>query len=99
MIYFKNIKINMKLLKLNTIKQNNCKMNQNIINPFFLRSQYYYTSSLAGAKPFLHADTAKYAKLPQIPPVLQPTVDYSNGINFASGGAGVLAETNQGLVN
>ncbi|KAG4949510.1 hypothetical protein JHK82_042722 [Glycine max] len=42
--------------------------------------------------------SAKYAKLPQIPPVLQPTVDYSNGINFASGGAGVLAETNQGLV-
>ncbi|KAG5006333.1 hypothetical protein JHK82_024294 [Glycine max] len=47
---------------------------------------------------FLHADATEYAKLPQIPPFLQPNVDYSNGINFASGGAGVLAETNQGLV-
>ncbi|XP_028201670.1 GDSL esterase/lipase 5-like [Glycine soja] len=40
---------------------------------------------------------AEYAKLPQIPPFLQPNADYSNGVNFASGGAGVLAETNQGL--
>ncbi|KAJ1439967.1 SGNH hydrolase superfamily [Sesbania bispinosa] len=41
---------------------------------------------------------AEYAKLPLIPPFLQPSADYSNGVNFASGGAGVLAETNQGLV-
>ncbi|CAJ1975715.1 unnamed protein product [Sphenostylis stenocarpa] len=41
---------------------------------------------------------AEYAKLPLIPPFLQPNADYSNGVNFASGGAGVLAETNQGLV-
>ncbi|TKY72920.1 GDSL esterase/lipase 5 [Spatholobus suberectus] len=50
------------------------------------------------AKLLLHADTAEYAKLPLIPPFLQPNADYSNGVNFASGGAGVLAETNQGLV-
>lgn len=41
---------------------------------------------------------AEYAKLPLIPPFLEPSVDYSNGVNFASGGAGVLPETNQGLV-
>ncbi|KAK7328682.1 hypothetical protein VNO77_22799 [Canavalia gladiata] len=41
---------------------------------------------------------AEYAKLPLIPPFLQPLADYSNGVNFASGGAGVLGETNQGLV-
>ncbi|KAM1479404.1 hypothetical protein ACFX2I_026691 [Malus domestica] len=41
---------------------------------------------------------AEYAKLPLIPPFLQPsTADYTNGVNFASGGAGVLSETNQGL--
>ncbi|PQP97794.1 GDSL esterase/lipase 5-like [Prunus yedoensis var. nudiflora] len=41
---------------------------------------------------------ADYAKLPLIPPFLQPSVDYTNGVNFASAGAGVLSETNQGLV-
>ncbi|XP_057430364.1 GDSL esterase/lipase 5-like [Lotus japonicus] len=41
---------------------------------------------------------AEYAKLPLLPPFLQPSADSSNGVNFASGGAGVLAETNQGLV-
>ncbi|KAL2997983.1 hypothetical protein AAZX31_09G071200 [Glycine max] len=41
---------------------------------------------------------AEYAKLPLLPPFLQPNADYSNGANFASGGAGVLAETHQGLV-
>ncbi|KAL6226850.1 hypothetical protein ACLB2K_000810 [Fragaria x ananassa] len=40
---------------------------------------------------------AEYAKLPLIPPFLGPTSDYTNGVNFASGGAGVLPETNQGL--
>ncbi|XP_027338728.1 GDSL esterase/lipase 5-like [Abrus precatorius] len=41
---------------------------------------------------------AEYAKLPLIPPFLQPLADFSSGVNFASGGAGVLSETNQGLV-
>ncbi|XP_065851489.1 GDSL esterase/lipase 5-like [Euphorbia lathyris] len=41
---------------------------------------------------------AEYAKLPLIPPFLQPSADYSHGANFASGGGGVLPETNQGLV-
>ncbi|XP_061364602.1 GDSL esterase/lipase 5-like [Gastrolobium bilobum] len=41
---------------------------------------------------------AEYAKLPLLPPFLEPFADYSKGVNFASGGAGVLAETNQGLV-
>ncbi|KAL9314588.1 hypothetical protein ACSQ67_020040 [Phaseolus vulgaris] len=41
---------------------------------------------------------AEYTKLPLIPPFLQPNADYSNGVNFASGGAGVLSETNHGLV-
>lgn len=43
-------------------------------------------------------DAADYAKLPLIPPFLQPSADYTNGVNFASAGAGVLSETNQGLV-
>ncbi|GMN52921.1 hypothetical protein TIFTF001_022063 [Ficus carica] len=41
---------------------------------------------------------AEYAKLPIIPPFLQPSADHTNGVNFASGGAGILSETNQGLV-
>lgn len=45
-----------------------------------------------------HIDTGEYAKLPTIPPFLQPSADYSNGVNFASGGGGVLPTTNQGLV-
>ncbi|KAK6236623.1 GDSL lipase/esterase - like 10 [Theobroma cacao] len=41
---------------------------------------------------------AEYAKLPLIPPFLQPSADFTSGANFASGGGGVLPETNQGLV-
>ncbi|KAK9131509.1 hypothetical protein Sjap_011996 [Stephania japonica] len=41
---------------------------------------------------------AEYAKLPLIPPYLQPSAEFTNGANFASGGAGILSETNQGLV-
>lgn len=42
---------------------------------------------------------AEYAKLPLIPPLLQPSAkEYVHGVNFASGGAGILPETNQGLV-
>ncbi|WCJ42865.1 GDSL lipase [Euphorbia peplus] len=41
---------------------------------------------------------AEYAKLPIIPPFLQPSADYKQGANFASGGSGVLPETNQGTV-
>ncbi|OMO66061.1 Lipase, GDSL [Corchorus olitorius] len=43
---------------------------------------------------------AEYAKLPLIPPYLQPGINHQlvNGVNFASSGAGALAETNQGLV-
>ncbi|XVE70771.1 hypothetical protein DITRI_Ditri10aG0097700 [Diplodiscus trichospermus] len=41
---------------------------------------------------------AEYAKLPLIPPFFLPSADYSSGANFASGGGGVLPETNQGLV-
>ncbi|XP_075108700.1 GDSL esterase/lipase 1-like isoform X1 [Nicotiana tabacum] len=42
---------------------------------------------------------AEYAKLPLIPPYLQPHIaDFSNGVNFASGGAGVLSTTHSGLV-
>ncbi|PSR97855.1 GDSL esterase/lipase [Actinidia chinensis var. chinensis] len=41
---------------------------------------------------------AEYANLPLIPPFLQPSAEYVYGVNFASGGAGVLSETNQGLV-
>lgn len=47
----------------------------------------------------LRADAAEYAELPLIPPFLQPNADFSNGVNFASGGAGVLSETNNKLVN
>ncbi|XP_047164887.1 GDSL lipase-like [Vigna umbellata] len=41
---------------------------------------------------------AEYAELSLIPPFLQPNADFSNGVNFASGGAGVLSETNNKLV-
>ncbi|XP_044472194.1 GDSL esterase/lipase 5-like [Mangifera indica] len=41
---------------------------------------------------------ASYANLPLIPAYLEPSADYSYGVNFASGGAGVLPETHQGLV-
>ncbi|MED6124163.1 hypothetical protein PIB30_056529 [Stylosanthes scabra] len=40
----------------------------------------------------------EYAELPLIPAFLHPHADYSNGVNFASGGAGVLPETNHGRV-
>ncbi|KAL0410369.1 UNVERIFIED_CONTAM: GDSL lipase [Sesamum latifolium] len=39
---------------------------------------------------------AEYAKLPIIPPFLEPSADYSHGVNFASGGAGILSTTNEG---
>ncbi|XP_059630991.1 GDSL esterase/lipase 1-like [Cornus florida] len=43
---------------------------------------------------------AEYAGLPLIPPFLQPGLQqYTNGVNFASGGAGVLNETRQGVIN
>ncbi|PIN11590.1 hypothetical protein CDL12_15806 [Handroanthus impetiginosus] len=38
---------------------------------------------------------AEYAKLPIIPPFLDPSADYSYGVNFASGGAGILSTTNE----
>ncbi|KAJ0987471.1 hypothetical protein J5N97_005827 [Dioscorea zingiberensis] len=41
---------------------------------------------------------AEFANLPAIPPFLQPSAKFINGANFASGGAGILSETNQGLV-
>ncbi|KAK7275518.1 hypothetical protein RIF29_16637 [Crotalaria pallida] len=42
---------------------------------------------------------AEYANLPLIPPFLQPgKIEYNNGVNFASGGAGALVETFQGSV-
>ncbi|KAG0497686.1 hypothetical protein HPP92_002377 [Vanilla planifolia] len=40
----------------------------------------------------------EYAKLPPVPPYLQASSQYIHGVNFASGGAGVLPETHQGLV-
>jgi len=45
---------------------------------------------------------ADYAELPLSPPAyLNPRYldQYSNGVNFASSGAGALPETNQGLVH
>jgi len=42
---------------------------------------------------------AEYAKLPLIPPFLQPgNYQYYHGVNFASAGAGALVETFQGAV-
>ncbi|CAM8945343.1 unnamed protein product [Rhodiola kirilowii] len=41
---------------------------------------------------------AEKANLPLIPPFMQPFIVYSSGVNFASGGSGVLPETNQGNV-
>ncbi|XP_037492979.1 GDSL esterase/lipase 1 [Jatropha curcas] len=40
---------------------------------------------------------AEYLKLPLIPPYLQPgNHQFTDGTNFASGGAGALVETHQG---
>ncbi|KAJ9190457.1 hypothetical protein P3X46_001659 [Hevea brasiliensis] len=40
---------------------------------------------------------AEYLKLPLIPPYLQPGIhQFTDGVNFASGGASALVETNQG---
>ncbi|CAL5371246.1 unnamed protein product [Camellia sinensis] len=43
---------------------------------------------------------AEYAKLPLIPPYMQLTNNhqFTNGVNFASGGAGAVVETFKGLV-
>lgn len=42
---------------------------------------------------------AELAKLPILPPYLHPGhVEYVYGVNFASGGAGALRETSQGMV-
>ncbi|CAN6462580.1 unnamed protein product [Victoria cruziana] len=41
---------------------------------------------------------AEFAELPVIPPFLQPLADLTHGANVASGGAGILSTTNQGLV-
>ncbi|PNS96565.2 hypothetical protein POPTR_017G134350v4 [Populus trichocarpa] len=42
---------------------------------------------------------AEFAKLPLIPPYLQPgNHQFTNGVNFASGGAGALVENNQGPI-
>ncbi|KAI9119845.1 hypothetical protein K1719_009234 [Acacia pycnantha] len=42
---------------------------------------------------------AEYAEIPLIPPYLQPGCHrFTDGANFASGGAGVLDETDQGMV-
>ncbi|KAH7656464.1 GDSL lipase/esterase protein, partial [Dioscorea alata] len=41
---------------------------------------------------------AELANIPAIPPFLQPSAKFINGANFASAGAGILSETNQGLV-
>ncbi|EXC01345.1 GDSL esterase/lipase 1 [Morus notabilis] len=41
---------------------------------------------------------AEYAKLPLIPPYLQPgNHEFSYGVNFASAGSGALVESNQGM--
>ncbi|KAI9160036.1 hypothetical protein LWI28_004491 [Acer negundo] len=43
---------------------------------------------------------AQFAKLPILPPYLQPgTHRFTDGANFASGGAGVLSETNPGTIH
>ncbi|KAL1531237.1 GDSL esterase/lipase 1-like [Salvia divinorum] len=41
---------------------------------------------------------AEYGKLPMIPPFLDPSAsdDLSHGVNFASGGSGILSTTNEG---
>ncbi|KAF9615223.1 hypothetical protein IFM89_022485 [Coptis chinensis] len=41
---------------------------------------------------------AEYANLPIIPPFLLPSAEFTHGANFASGGAGILSETNRGVV-
>lgn len=42
---------------------------------------------------------AEYAKVPLVPPYLQPGFNYyAHGVNFASAGAGALAQSYQGYV-
>ena len=48
---------------------------------------------------YINFIVAEYAKLPLIPPFLQPgNNQYYHGVNFASAGAGALVETFQGEV-
>lgn len=50
-------------------------------------------------KTFDFISAAELANIPAIPPFLQPSAKFINGANFASAGAGILSETNQGLVS
>ncbi|CAK7338926.1 unnamed protein product [Dovyalis caffra] len=63
----------------------------------FIFGDSYYD---AGNNNYFKNASAEFAKLPLIPPYLQPGGyhQFRNGVNFASGGAGALVETNQGIL-
>ena len=47
----------------------------------------------------LNLFVAGFAKLPLIPPYLSPdNNEFTNGLNYASAGAGAMTETNVGMV-
>ncbi|KAK2645108.1 hypothetical protein Ddye_020303 [Dipteronia dyeriana] len=78
---------------INTIPENQANYKPYGLNSFFQRP----TGRFSDGRVIVDF-IAEYAKLPLIPPFLEPSADYTNGANFASGGAGVLPETNQGVV-
>ncbi|KAF9664129.1 hypothetical protein SADUNF_Sadunf17G0124100 [Salix dunnii] len=68
---------------------------------FFELTHAILGTSVAGSsfKIMSFRSGAEFAKLPLIPLYLQPgNHQFTNGMNFASGGAGALAGTNQGLI-
>lgn len=67
-----------------------------LLDSFLCYKMGFWASNLIAYNRFI---VAEYLKLPLLPPYLQPgNQNYTHGVNFASAGAGALAETRQGLV-
>ncbi|KAG5227332.1 GDSL esterase/lipase [Salix suchowensis] len=81
---------------------NNIYLNTNIpkLNIFPYGETYFkHPTGRASDGRLIPDFIAEFAKLPLIPLYLKPgNHQFTNGMNFASGGAGALAGTNQGLV-
>ncbi|KAL9344025.1 hypothetical protein Peur_064456 [Populus x canadensis] len=81
---------------------NNIYLNTNIpkLNIFPYGETYFkHPTGRASDGRLIPDFISEFAKLPLIPLYLQPgNHQFTDGVNFASGGAGALVETNQGLI-
>ncbi|KAL3568461.1 hypothetical protein D5086_031112 [Populus alba] len=81
---------------------NNIYLNTNIpkLNIFPYGETYFkHPTGRASDGRLIPDFISEFAKLPLIPLYLQPgNHHFTDGVNFASGGAGALVETNQGLI-